>query len=62
MQTLLTKGKIKVKGLYSEKKNKIYDATILFGEDWTDAQGNAHIGFTMEFDKGSPQKEKKGGK
>ncbi|MGN0678470.1 MAG: DNA topoisomerase, partial [Oscillospiraceae bacterium] len=62
MQTLLTKGKVKVKGLYSEKKNKTYDATILFGDDWTDKQGNAHIGFTMEFDKSSPQKEKKGGK
>ncbi|MCH4888936.1 DNA topoisomerase III [Acidaminobacter sp. JC074] len=32
---LLTKGKIKVKGLYSEKKDKTYDATVVLNDTGT---------------------------
>lgn len=57
MQKLLAKGKVKVSGLYSEKKNTTYDAIISFGNDWEDKQGNIRIGFAMEF-----EDKKKGGK
>lgn len=57
LQTLLTKGKVKVNGLFSEKKNKTYDAIISFGDDWTDKSGKTRIGFKMEF-----EDKKKGGK
>lgn len=60
LQTLLSKGKIKVTGLYSEKKNTTYDAIISFGDDWTDKQGKSRIGFKMEFENKS--QNKKGGK
>lgn len=50
MKTLLTKGKIKVSGLYSERTGSTYDAVISFGDDWTDKSGKRRIGFAMEFD------------
>lgn len=50
LQTLLAKGKVKVSGLYSEKKNTTYDAVILFGKDWIDKNGKTRVGFAMEFD------------
>lgn len=57
LQTLLSKGKVKVTGLYSEKKGTTYDAIISFGDDWTDKTGKSRIGFKMEF-----EDKKKGGK
>ncbi len=57
LQALLSKGKAKVTGLYSEKTGKTYDAIISFGDDWTDKKGNTRVGFKMEFDN-----NKKGGK
>lgn len=42
----LTKGKTKVKGLYSEKKDKTYDAVILMEDT-----GGKYINFKMEFAK-----------
>lgn len=50
IKSLLTKGKVKMTGLISESKGKTYDATIVFGKDWTDKKGNTYIGFDMEFD------------
>lgn len=50
IKSLLTKGKVKMTGLMSESKGKTYDATIVFGKDWTDKKGNTYIGFDMEFD------------
>lgn len=60
LQTLLSKGKVKVTGFYSEKKGTTYDAVISFGDDWEGKDGKLHIGFKMEFD--NTQKSKKGGK
>lgn len=57
LQTLLSKGKVKVNGLFSEKKGTTYDAVISFGDDWIDKNGKARIGFKMEF-----ENKKKGGK
>lgn len=57
LQTLLTKGKVKVNGLFSERTGKTYDAVILFGDDWTDKNEKLRIGFKMEF-----ENKKKGGK
>lgn len=57
LQTLLSKGKVKVTGLYSEKKDATYDAIISFGDDWEGKDGKLHIGFKMEF-----ENKKKGGK
>lgn len=48
LQKLLEKGKVKVIGLYSEQKNKKYDAVISFGNDWIDKTGKSHIGFKIE--------------
>ena len=50
LQALLAKGKVKVSGLYSEKKGSTYDAVISFGDDWTDKNGKHRIGFAMEFE------------
>lgn len=51
LQTLLAKGKVKVSGLYSEKKGTTYDAVVSFGEDWTEKKtGKQRIGFKLEFD------------
>lgn len=50
IKSLLTKGKVKMTGLLSEKTGKTYDATIIFGKDWTDKNGKKYIGFDMEFD------------
>ena len=57
LQTLLNKGKVKVTGLFSEKKGTTYDAIISFGDDWEGKDGKLHIGFKMEF-----ENNKKGGK
>lgn len=57
LQTLLKTGKVKVTGLYSEKKGTTYDAIISFGDDWIDKKGNTRVGFKMEF-----EDKKKGGK
>ena len=58
LQTLLTKGKVKVNGLYSENKGTTYDAIISFGEDWTEKKtGKLRIGLKMGF-----ENKKKGGK
>ena len=54
--TLLARGKVKISGLYSEKKGTTYDAVIKFGKDWTDKNNNKHIGFDMEFDNKKPKK------
>lgn len=43
---LLTKGKIKLNGCYSEKAGKTYDATILLDDD-----GGKFVNFKMEFEK-----------
>lgn len=59
MQTLLAKGKVKVSGLYSEKKGTTYDAVVSFGEDWIEKKtGKRRIGFKMEFE----NNKKKGAK
>lgn len=59
MQALLEKGKVKVSGLYSESKDKTYDAIISFGDDWTEKKtGKQRIGFKMEFE----NNKKKGAK
>lgn len=50
LKTLLSKGKVKVSGLKSERTGKTYDAVISLGNDWTDKNGNKRIGFGMEFD------------
>lgn len=51
LQALLAKGKIKVSGLYSEKKGTTYDAVVSFGDDWTEKKtGKQRIGFKLEFD------------
>ena len=51
MKSLLTTGKVKMTGLYSEKTGKTYDATIVFGMDWTDPKsGKTYVGFGLEFD------------
>lgn len=42
---LLTKGKIKVKNLYSEKKDKSYDATVILKDTGT------WVNYQLEFDK-----------
>ena len=57
LQTLLNKGKVKVTGLFSERKGTTYDAIISFGDDWKGKDGKLHIGFKMEF-----ENNKKGGK
>ena len=51
LQTLLSKGKVKVSGLYSERTGNTYDAVISFGDDWTEKKtGKSRIGFKLEFD------------
>lgn len=57
LKTLLAEGKVKVTGLFSEKKGTTYDAIISFGKDWEGKDGKLHIGFKMEF-----ENNKKGGK
>ena len=44
---LLSKGKTKVKGLYSEKKDTTYDAVIVMEDT-----GGKYINFKTEFTKG----------
>ena len=56
LKSLLLRGKVTVSGLYSEKKGTTYDAAIKFGKDWTDKNGNKHIGFEMEFNNKKPKK------
>lgn len=46
LQKLLTKGKVLLKGCYSEKSGKTYDAYIGF-KDYTDKNGKPRIGFTI---------------
>ena len=53
---MISKGKIRLTGLLSEKKGTTYDAVIRFGKDWTDKNDNKHIGFDMEFDNKKPKK------
>lgn len=43
---LLNKGRTKVKGMYSEKKDKTYDATVIL-----DDTGGKYINFKLEFEK-----------
>lgn len=43
---LLKKGRIKVKGMYSEKKDTTYDATVIL-----DDTGGKYINFKLEFEK-----------
>ncbi len=58
LQTLLTKGKVKVNGLFSEKTGKTYDAVISFGDDYTNPKtGKTTVNFKMEF-----ENKKKGAK
>jgi DNA topoisomerase-3 len=45
--TLLKDGRVKMKGLYSEKTGKTYDATIVM-----DDSGGKYVNFKMEFEKG----------
>lgn len=54
LKSLLTKGKVKLTGLKSEKTGKTYDALISF-KDRVDKNGKHKVGFDMEF-------EKKGGR
>lgn len=58
VKALLSKGKVKVCGLYSKQKDKTYDAIISFA-DRKDLNGNPRIGFSMEFDNSSKSKKKK---
>lgn len=46
LQKLLAKGKVLLKGCYSEKSGKTYDAYIGF-KDYTDKNGKPRIGFTI---------------
>ena len=58
LQTLLSKGKVKVNGLFSEKTGKTYDAVISFGDDYTNPKtGKTTVNFKMEF-----ENKKKGAK
>lgn len=43
---LLKKGRVKVKGMYSEKKDTTYDATVIL-----DDTGGKYINFKLEFEK-----------
>ncbi|MGL5435492.1 MAG: DNA topoisomerase 3 [Lachnospiraceae bacterium] len=43
---LLKKGRIKVKGMYSEKKDTTYDATVIL-----DDTGGKYVNFKLEFEK-----------
>ena len=43
---LLKKGKVKMTGLYSEKKGIFYDATIVMEDT-----GGKYVNFKLEFDK-----------
>ena len=44
---LLKDGKVKVKGLYSEKSGKIYDAVVVLADT-----GGKYVNFKLEFEKG----------
>jgi DNA topoisomerase-3 len=44
---LLKDGHVKVKGLYSEKTGKTYDATVILDDD-----GGKYVNFKLEFEKG----------
>ncbi len=58
LQKLLEKGKFLLKGCYSEKSGKTYDAYIGF-KDYTDKNGNRRVGFAiLEF----AESKKDGGK
>ncbi|MCM1060922.1 MAG: DNA topoisomerase 3 [Eubacterium sp.] len=46
LQKLLEKGKVLLKGCYSEKSGKTYDAYIGF-KDYTDKNGKNRVGFTI---------------
>jgi len=48
VKEILAKGKSHVKGLYSEKKDKTYDAWVSFNE-YTGKDGKIRIGYKMEF-------------
>lgn len=43
---LLKKGRVKVKGMYSEKKDTTYDATVIL-----DDTGGKYINFKLKFEK-----------
>ena len=43
---LLTKGRVKVKGMYSEKKDTTYDVTVIL-----DDTGGKYVNFKLEFEK-----------
>lgn len=59
IKTLLSKGKVRINGLKSERTGKTYDAVISFGMDWIDKKGNSRIGFAMQFDS-KPKFKRKG--
>lgn len=43
---LLTKGRTKVKGMFSEKKGSTYDATVIL-----DDTGGKYVNFKLEFER-----------
>jgi DNA topoisomerase-3 len=44
---LLKDGRIKMKGLYSEKTGKTYDAAVVLNDD-----GGKYVNFKLEFENG----------
>ena len=60
IKTLLSKGKMRISGLKSERTGKTYDAVISFGMDWIDKKGNPRIGFAMEFENTKPKFKRRG--
>lgn len=54
---LLKKGRVKVKGMYSEKKDTTYDATVIL-----DDTGGRYINFKLEFDRKPGRKERTDGR
>lgn len=56
-EELLKKGRTKVKGMYSEKKDSTYDATVVLADT-----GGKYINFKLEFDNSGKGKGGKNGK
>ena len=56
-EELLKKGRTKVKGMYSGKKDSTYDATVVLADT-----GGKYINFKLEFDNSGKGKGGKHGK
>lgn len=52
--SLLSKGRVSMKGLYSEKTGKTYDADVLLADT-----GEKYVNYKIELKQGGKQKAKK---